>query len=213
MNGLKTTFFVGISIFMLISCKKEETPTPVQTLLDSGSTPKEVLDTGIPIDSLYGKAYQGGLIFYFDQNSEYGLVVADSDLNEVWANWGCFGTLISGADGTEIGTGSQNTMEIVAECTSTTTPAYLCANFSLNGYSDWFLPSKDELNAIYVNLKVNGLGNISDEQYWSSSEYDSNNVWRQYLGIGVENQTDGFQYYSTKDLLAVQSNIRPVRSF
>lgn len=220
MNVLKKSAFIGISVLMVISCKKNKVedsgmvaPTSIQTLLSSGTSPKEILGCGIPIDSLYGKSYQGGIIFYYDQVSEAGLVAAEYDLTEVWANWGCLGTLISGADGIEIGTGTQNTLDILSECSQVGTPAELCENSALNGYTDWFLPSKDELNAIYTNLKVNGLGGINDEQYWSSSEFDADNAWRQFLGIGIQNWTDGHQFSSSKDLFAVQCNVRAIRSF
>ncbi len=100
------------------------------------------------------------------------------------APWGCYGTLISGADGTAVGTGEQNTLDIEAGCTTPGTAVDICANLSLGGSSDWFLPSRDELNLMYTNLKVHGVGGFVDFYYWSSSEYDTDYAWNQNFASG-----------------------------
>jgi hypothetical protein len=123
----------------------------------------------------------GGLIFYDKGSVSDGwryLEAAPSD-QSTSAEWGCYGTLISGADGTAVGTGEQNTIDIETGCTISDTAADICANLSLGGYSDWFLPSKDELNLMYQNLKLFGVGGFADLYYWSSSEYNANYAWNQ----------------------------------
>lgn len=167
----------------------------VQQRLDAGETPKHIYDSGIPLDSLYGKTYHGGLIFYLNTTTGTGLVSAASD-QSTDAEWGCYGTTITGADGTAIGTGAQNTIDIEAGCTTVGTAADVCANLTLNTYSDWFLPSKDELNAMYTNLKLKGFGGFSDTSYWSSSEYDAYGAWREYfLSGGQSSGSKSFSYY------------------
>jgi len=122
--------------------------------------------------SLYiGKSYAGGIIFYVDNTGEHGYVCAEND-QSTGAEWGCVGTDIPGANGTAVGTGVQNTIDIEAGCTTTGTAADICANLSLNSYSDWFLPSKDELNLMYTNLYLKGFGGFTSTRYWSSSEGD-----------------------------------------
>ena len=131
-----------------------------------------------------GDTYQGGIVFYLDGNGG-GLIAAPSD-QSTGAQWGCYNTGISGADGIGIGTGNQNTLDIEAGCTEAGTAADICANLTLGGYSDWFLPSKDELNLIWTNLAdsdgdgsnngpsdSNNLGDFAVSNYWSSSELDS----------------------------------------
>ncbi len=119
------------------------------------------------------------------------------------AEWGCYGVPISGADGTAVGTGEQNTLAIETGCTTPGTAADICANLSLGGYSDWFLPSIDELNLMYENLKVFGVGGFADDQYWSSSEYSADFARDQ-------NFYDGDQYNNSKKKTY---RVRAVRAF
>jgi len=102
--------------------------------------------------------------------------------------WGCFGTDIPGAEGTAIGTGARNTDEITPYGCSTAgiAAAVAAAYISPSGYFDWYLPSKDELNLMYQNLHVAGLGGFVGVVYWSSSEIDVNNAWDQFFGNGVQ---------------------------
>jgi len=97
-----------------------------------------------------------------------------------------------GADGTAVGTGEQNTIDIEAGCATAGTAADICANLSLGGYVDWFLPSKDELNLMYTNLKVHEVGGFESQDYWSSSENDAYSAWLQgfynvYQGLNYKN--------------------------
>ena len=59
-----------------------------------------------------GDTLQGGIVFYVDGTGEHGLVAATEDLGTY--QWGCFGTVLTGADGTSIGTGFQNTLDIAS---------------------------------------------------------------------------------------------------
>ena len=122
-----------------------------------------VINTGTP-DGLYiGQSYAGGIIFYLDDTGEHGLVSADIDQQNI--NDGGFqynqcpiGTFFE--TDTIIGSGAQNTTNIISACNTTSNVAYICDNLVLNGYDDWFLPSKDELNLMFQNLRNNGLGNF-----------------------------------------------------
>ena len=129
-----------------------------------------------------GDTLAGGIIFYIDETGQHGLVCAPADQGIV--KWGCNGTIISGAHGTGIGTGNQNTISIITDCTTGGIAARICSDLSLNGYTDWFLPSIDELGEMYSNLKLNGLGDFATTEfaaYWSSSEVDGSLAWFQYF--------------------------------
>jgi len=81
---------------------------------------------------------------------------------------GCSGTQITGANGTAIGTGNQNTIDIMAGCATAGIAARLCGDLVLNGYSDWYLPSNDEL--YQLNLQKTAFGGFYNYLYWSSTE-------------------------------------------
>jgi hypothetical protein len=122
----------------------------------------------------------GGIVFYLDGNRG-GLVCAINDqdyLGDYTLKWGYYDTEINGADGTAIGTGAQNTMDIEAGCTTAGIYADVCSNLTLNGHSDWFLPSSSELYEMYQNKEVidstaiaNGGSAFLTSEYWSSSEF------------------------------------------
>ena len=122
--------------------------------------------------------------------------------------------------GTFIGSGRINTQMLVETMGNTAYTSYdkdgqktatyaakLCYDYVLNGYDDWFLPSRDELNLMYVNLHKAGLGGFAnDSNYWSSSESrdHSDYAWSQYFDNGNQN------YYRYR---GGYTRVRPVRAF
>jgi DUF1680 family protein len=124
----------------------------------------------------------GGLIFYINPNQRRDgwryLEAAPFD-QSLGAKWGCFRRAIPGAAGTAIGTGLQNTKDMLAACAESGSAADLCAQLSVSGVRGWFLPSMDELAEMYRNLKAAGVGDFRDAgmvdncQYWSSTQNDA----------------------------------------
>ena len=58
------------------------------------------------------------MVFYIDDTGQHGLVAAMEDLPGTY-EWGCYQQEVNGADGTSIGTGYQNTMDILNQgCTT-----------------------------------------------------------------------------------------------
>jgi hypothetical protein len=155
-----------------------------------------------------GDEYQGGIIAYilvsgdpgYDANVQHGLIATAADISTA-AQWGCQGTTIAGAEGTAIGTGNQNTIDIMAGCATAGIAARLCGDLVQGGYSDWYLPSKDELDKLRLNLA--SIGGFWPRDYWSSTEGDTNNALQQYFGNG--SQTNYFKAY--------EGRVRAVRSF
>ena len=123
-----------------------------------------------------GQPYQGGIIAYIDNSGEHGLIAAPSDQGyEMWYN--VTPIINTYATGTEIGTGQSNTTKIVQAYGAGNYAAKLCDDLVLNGYSDWFLPSKDELNELWKNKDL--IGGFISSSYWCSSEYDKDHAWWQ----------------------------------
>jgi len=134
-------------------------------------------DVKVYIGNVVGQYNYGGVIIYVDGSGNNGLVCDIND-QSTSAQWGCYGTLIPGANGTAIGTGEQNMLDIVGNCSTTGIAADICYNYT-NVYNDWFLPSNNELNEIYLNLLdinasiiING-GTPINGTYWSSSQNNS----------------------------------------
>ena len=162
-----------------------------------------------------GKTYKigeagpsGGWIFYDKGNSTGGwryLEAAPVDQTDS-ADWGCPEKSIPGALGTAIGKGKDNTQAIVANCSTANTAAWLAGQYRGGGKSDWFLPSKDELNAMYKNLYKAGIGGFNRFTYWSSSEIKGKAVgaWAQLFG-------NGSQFESHK--VNIPYSVRAIRAF
>jgi hypothetical protein len=151
-------------------------------------------------DLKIGDKANGGIIFYLDGKGG-GLVCAEFDQSN-GAKWGCDGKRIVGTSA-DFGEGANNTVKIVGKCSESGISAKICKDLSLNGYNDWFLPSKDELNLMYQNLKKAGIGGFADDGYWSSSETSSNDAWGQGFDNGAQHDTN--KNYSLR--------VRAVRAF
>lgn len=81
-----------------------------------------------------------------------------------------------------------------------------CEELILNGYSDWYLPSKEELNLVYVNLGRVRVGGYTSYEYWSITEGGVN--WAAWV-LNIYNADSRSEYKSHKTGI----NVRAVRSF
>jgi hypothetical protein len=144
-----------------------------------------------------GGTLQGGKVAYIDGTGLHGIIAATADQGS--STYGCYGTYVSGGTGTGIGTGHTNTQNMIN--TGCTGAAQLCHGVEINGYSDWYLPSQNELAQLYANRGA--IGGFASAYYWSSSEYSNNNAWKQVFSTGY--QIDHGKYTTT--------NVRAIRGF
>ncbi|MDR1786177.1 MAG: leucine-rich repeat protein [Spirochaetaceae bacterium] len=152
----------------------------------------------------------GGWIFYDKGSVTDGWRYLEAAPLILWSGWNAgWGDGIDVGDTSDdIGTGKQNTERIVAalsEGGKTGMAAQLCDELDLYGYDDWFLPSKEELDLMYKNLKKQGRGDFSDTVYWSSSEYAN---WR--TSAWGQSFSGGYQANYGKD---GEGSVRAVRAF
>lgn len=212
-------------------------PQPtVQQRLNVGQTPISIYNSLIAggatssdaLDSLYGKTCQGGLIAYLNTVNGTGLIAAPVE-QATYIRW-----TTASYYNTEIGTmaqstidGYRNTAAIVAQAGVPASvggnyAAYLCDTLTLGGYTDWYLPSKDELYQLYKNLIRYGcsaaapggtdtsacsssLGGFVNGNFWSSTEYASYGAWGQLFSNGLQTY-----YFFDKN---TNGRVRAVRAF
>jgi hypothetical protein len=142
-----------------------------------------------PLPTKIGDRYQGGIAFFIDGSGKHGLLAAPEDQSRsvVWFNGDFKDTgavsLSDGSSNTDLIIGTQGTTSVYA--------ARLCRDFRGGGFADWYLPSKDELNTLY--LQRSAIGKFGDNIYWSSSQYDVGEIWVQDFATGeqhLDNSSD-----------------------
>ena len=137
-----------------------------------------------------GTGQAGGLIFYDKGNDSDGwrYLEAAPVESEFLAEWGADDVDVSGTLLT-IGSGKSNTDIIIAKLNligETGKAAQICRNLNINGFQDWFLPSKEELYMMFSFLAADALGCFECDWYSSSSQKD-NELFHEFdFGEGVE---------------------------
>lgn len=185
-------------------------------------TSAQASNAGGPAYNLGDIGPGGGLVFLISGGLTYEMAPntwsgGSSDPGSAWCNTS---TLLSGAFGTAIGDGAQNTALMVAGCSSGA--GQLAASYNGGGFTDWFLPSKDELNAMcnYARTwagapSTGACSGAQDSTFetgvygfwsgitWSSSQFNSGNAWDQRFSNGAPGTFSK----------ATAFRVRPIRAF
>ncbi len=176
--GLFTSTMTGLTPFTVYYCRSYATTS-------EGTTYGNEFSFKTVVSKLYlGMQYKGGVLFYLNPTGGGGMIVISDDLSTSYA-WGCSGVNVPGANNTGVGGGIANSEAIVNAC-SGESAAKLCEDLVYGTYSDWFLPSMDELAIMYKNIKITDLEKFSSGYYWSSNQKDATTAYRYgFLGGNV----------------------------
>lgn len=190
-----TALAIVLSI-AVVSCTKQDLNSTSNPFINESSTG----NNGQAVHQI-GEKFGGGVIFYLDDTKQHGLIAATKD-QSTGIKWYNNSYVLTGATATGINKGAGNTTKIVnKQGNSGNYAAKLCADLVLNGFSDWYLPSKGELNQLYKQRSK--VPNLSATNYWSSTESDINNAFDQEFG-------GGFTFADDKSFTI---HVRAIRSF
>jgi hypothetical protein len=226
----KTTYATADQLNAEIANRQQADAT-LQNKIDAETAARETATNELKSQVLYvvglpGPA--GGTVFYIKGGGfagAHGLESAPVDQSPATQGWGCMLAAseyggATGATGSDVGTGKQNTLMILEFCSESGIAAKIADNYVLNGFDDWFLPSIGELGLMYKNIgpgapapltNVGGFISYSEfsQFYWSSTESDGS--YASVMDFNIPSDGGGQPDSFPKD--SAEPRVRAVRAF
>ena len=140
-------------------------------LASLGSLPVSEIRQSVSVPFELGQFRDGGYVYFITGSfpNQKILIAAAEEAPVSTLSWGCSGINVTTT--ADLFSGSLNTQNILAACSETNIGARYCDTLDSNGFSDWYLPSKDELNQLYINRSyVPGIVTASLSFYMSSTQ-------------------------------------------
>lgn len=161
----------------------------------------------------------GGVVFYVPPTPQWWgryMEAAPNRWNKQWGDIphisGCYGLSIPGASAVGIGSGKRNTEAIVAACPESNIAARVADDLVLNGKSDWFLPSRDELNEMFPHRTGIGIRVSEDNQAYASSSFPSaTTFWGQLFTDDSTLGNKAGQQFRPQRTAPYSYYVRPIR--
>lgn len=152
-----------------------------------------------------GDKINGGIIFYIESNGIHGLMAAENDIGSS-ENFDFGSEQIELLTSLVIGKGQENTSLILKKY-KVPKAGNLCVDYNFNGFTDWYLPSKEELHLMYIELHRKGIGGFSDSGYWSSSQSGTTDDFGVYeiWWLDFSNGKEYIGIYEKKKIRAIRS--------
>ena len=219
--GIFTSFMQGLAANTLYHTRAYATD-------GDGNTVYGVERDFTTLNLVVGSSYEGGIIgyIYYIDGEPHGLIVAPTNASEGirYGNTTGEQPFTSGADGKNIGTGVTNTAALLANTVQnkwavSTVKAY--NDRAVGGYTDWFMPSFNELADIWQNKDI--IKGWLAKHYWSSTEASGNELgilvseYKYAYAIDFSKTYDGYypDYHDNSNYWKKTNNfaVRPIRQF
>lgn len=150
-------------------------PDAAVTAPDAASAPS--IDAGQdarPPPPMTGDSYGGGIVYHVDATGEHGLIAAPTDASSTRLPWGCSGVVVGASSTSD---GASNQAAILASSCTNADAAEACDAYVAGGYTDWYLPSREELSTMVPHVTLLSIEEL--DFHWSSTELDAVKVGSQ----------------------------------